>query len=420
MKCVWVIACVLSIALAGPVAAAADAGAEKPVRLNPQIAALGDGQSVRLKTNHPTPLGRGFCQRMPYDPVNKIGLVYGACHNPRGIAQNDVWSFDASTATWTELVKSDPRKQAMKRNEFGVAMPVKGPPRPSGVGHTYGVICFDTGSGKMVSLRGGTPGWLNTWRKYKAKALANAKAAGVSDEMIKNARGCLPWLFDVKTRSWTLACPPEGDTPNHTRAETCVYDPKHKRTLYWSVDVIPQRKGGVFAYDSAKNRWKFSKTKGGPASGIESLGCWDPVNKRVLYFSGNYTKTRQVKAFDYATLTWTDLKVPNWPKLATPHPKRGPYRTFASNGACLAFDTVNGIALVFERPGNGEVRVHPFDVRENKFLPEQKINWSPGAAIKCYYDPDQNAVILNGGRDLQKTQTWAYRYKRAGKKTETQ
>jgi len=412
----------LLLAAAASLAVARAGEAAKPketkrVPLNPQIAGLGDGGSVRLRTSEPTPTGRGFCQRMPYDPVNRVGLLYGACHNPRSIQQNDVWSFDASTATWTELVKSDPRKMKLKFNKFGVRIPAEGPPRPPSVGHTYGVICFDTGAGKMISLRGGTPGWLRAWPKTRAKAIAKARAAGASEETIRNARRCLPWMFDVKTRSWKLACPPEGDTPNHTRAETCVYDPKHKLTLYWSVDVICQRKGGVFAYDSEKNRWKFSATRGGPASGIESLGCWDPVNERVLYFSGGYTKTRQVKSFDYPTLTWTDLGVKNWPKLEKPHPKRGPYRAFSSNGACLAFDTANEVALIFARLSK-EVLVYPFDVRKKEFLAEQKIPWTSKGSIKCYYEPDQNAVILMGGGDLQKTQTWAYRYKRAAEEKE--
>ncbi len=396
-------------------ARAAEAHAAGKPAPNPQIAALGDGQAVQLRTNEPTPLGRGFCQRMPYDPRHKVGLVYGSCHNPGSIAQNDVWSFDAATATWTELVKTDPRKQALKLNEFGVSIPVEGPPRPPSVGHTYGVICFDTDANRMISLRGGTPDWLLAWPGKEAAALEKARADGVGEDAIKNARRCLPWTFDVEKRSWELACPPEGDTPNHTRAETCVYDPKNKRTLYWSVDVIVQRKGGVFAYDAGKNVWKFSPTKGTPASGIESLGCWDPVNERVLYFSGNYTDTRQVKAFDYGTLTWTDLEVKNWPKLETPHPKRGPFRAFSSNNACLAFDTASGVALVFAREA-GAVRVYPFDVRTNAFLPEGGIPWESRGAIKCYYDPDQNAVILNGGGDLQKTQTWAYRYKRVEEK----
>ena len=103
----------------------------------------------------------------------------------------------------------------------------------------------------------------------------------------------------------------------------------------------------------------------------------------------------------------------NWPKLEKPHPKRGPCRPFSSNGACLAFDTANGVALVFARLGKAGVGVYPFDVRGNKFLAEQKVAWDTRGALKCYYDPDQNAVILNGGRDLRRSETWAYRYKRA-------
>ncbi len=408
---------VLAVLAVGLALSGSQAGEAKKVRLNPQIAALGDGGSVRLKTNEPSPLGRGYCARMPYDPARKIGLVYGACHNPRSIAQNDVWSFDASTATWTELVKSDPRKMKLKLNEFGVAIPVKGDPRPPGVGHTYSVICFDMGLGKLVSLRGGTPRWLGCYTKQKAKVIAQAKENGATDEIIKNARRCLPWLFDPKTRKWTLACPEGGDTPSHTRADACAYDPKHKRVLYWKADGdTVNRRGGVYAYDGAKNTWKFSPTKGGPPPGIEPLACWDSVNERVLYFFGSYTKIRQAKSFDYASLTWTNLEAKNWPKLAKPHPKRGPYRAFSANQACLAFDSLNGIALMFARTGASGVLVYPFDVRKSAFLPDQKIKWHVRGAFKCYYDPDQNAVVLNGGGDLGRSQTWAYRYKRAGKK----
>lgn len=377
---------------------------KKPVH-NPQIAALGDGGSVQLKTSEPTPLGRGFCARMPYDPVNRVGIVYGASHSLGGTAQNDVWSFDASTATWTELVKTDPSKLDLRYNEMGVQVPKDGPLRPPGVGHTYNVTCFDEGLGKLVSLRGGTPPWLGSWpaKEMIEKTQAAARADGVD---LAKARLSLPWLFDVKTRTWALAAPEAGDTPRHTRAEACCYDPKNKRVLYWSVDGdVANKKGGVYAYDSAANKWTFSVTKGGPAPGIENLCSWDSINGRVLYFAGNYTKERIVKAFDYATLVWTDLPATGWPEGLK----------FSSGGATLSFDSRNGVGLVFVAEADG-VRVLPYDVRKGEFGPEQKIAWRVGGHLMSYYDPDQNAVILMGGGDLAKSQTWAYRYRRAERK----
>lgn len=376
--------------------------AGEPAKLNPRIAALDNGGSAQLKTSEPTPLGRGYCARMPYDPVNKVGLVYGSCHNPRGIAQNDVWSFDAATATWTELVRTDVRSPELKYSETGVQVPKEGPARPPGIGHTYNVICFDEGLGRMVSLRGGTPYWLGTWpaRETIEQTQAAATADGVD---LAKTRLSLPWLFDVKSRSWKLAAPEAGDTPRHTRAEACCYDPKNKRVLYWSVDGdVANRKGGVYAYDSAANKWTFSATKGGPAPGIENLCCWDGVNGRVLYFAGNYTTNRVVKAFDYPTLTWANLPATGWPEGLK----------FGSGGSTLSFDSLNGIALVFVAAAES-VRVLPYDVRKNEFGPEQKIVWRIGGHLMSYYDPDQNAVILMGGGDLGKTQTWAYRYKRS-------
>jgi hypothetical protein len=40
---------------------------------------------------------------------------------------------------------------------------------------------------------------------------------------------------------------------------------------------------------------------------------------------------------------------------------------------------------------------------------------SPHISHFSYCDPGQNAAILNGARDMRKSQTWAYRYKRAEK-----
>jgi hypothetical protein len=375
---------------------------KKPL-LHPQLAALTNGQSVLVNTSAPTPQGRGYCARMPYDPVNKVGLVYGACHNPGAIAQNDVWSFDASTATWTELIKTDPSKQEMHYTGTGVLVPREGLPRPPGVGHTYNVICFDAGLGRMVSLRGGTPYWLGTWPKKEEseRQQAVAKAEGVD---LAKARLSLPWLFDVQSRTWSLAAPEGGDTPRHTRAEACCYDPKYRRVLYWSVDGdVANKKGGVYAYDGASNRWTFAATKGAPAPGIENLCCWDSVNERVLYFAGNYTKERIVKAFDFPSLAWTNLPATGWPEGLK----------FGSGGATLSFDTRNGVALIFIAAGD-RVRVLPYDVRKSAFEPEQTIAWPLQGHLMSYYDPDQNAVILMGGGDLAKTQTWAYRYKTAG------
>jgi hypothetical protein len=257
----------------------------------------------------------------------------------------------------------------------------------------------------MVSLRGGTPPWLSGWPKKEdvEKMQAAAKADGA--DLAKVRRG-LPWLFDVKTKTWTLAAPEGGDTPGHTRAEACCYDPKHKRVLYWSTDGdVANKKGGVYAYDSAKNAWEFKTTKGGPAPGIEQLACWDSVNGRVLYFAGSYTKERIVKAFDYPSLAWTDLPATGWPEGLN----------FCSGGGSLAFDTLNGVALVF-RQDSGKVLVHPYDVRSNTFEKAQALFAFKDGQLNSYYDPDQNAVILVAGGDLGKTQTWAYRYKKAEEK----
>jgi hypothetical protein len=246
---------------------------------------------------------------------------------------------------------------------------------------------------------------MGSWVQKDAaeKALAAAIAAGVDTA---KARLSLPWLFDVQSRTWTLAAPERGATPRHTRAEACCYDPKHRRVLYWSVDAdVQNQKGGVYAYDGASNTWTFSVTKGSPAPGIENLCCWDSVNERVLYFAGNYTRERVVKAFDYPSLTWTDLGARGWPEGLR----------FGSGGATLSFDSLNGVALVFVAAGD-HVKVLPYNVRENAFEPEQKINWPLKGHLMSYYDPDQNAVILMGGGDLGKTQTWAYRYRKGEEK----
>ena len=377
----------------------------EPAKLNPQIAALGDGQAVQLKTSEPTAPGRGYSARMPYDPGNKVGLVYGACHNPGSIAQNDVWMFDAATATWTELVKTDSRTPELRYTETGVQVPKDGPPRPPGVGHTYNVICFDESLGKMVSLRGGTPPWMGGWPKKEdvEKMQAAARAEGVD---LAKARLSLPWLFDVKAKTWTLAAPETGDTPKHTRAEACCYDPQHKRALYWSVDGdVANKKGGVYAYDGASNRWTFATTQGSPAPGIENLCCWDSVNGRVLYFAGNYTQEHVVKAFDFPSLTWTNLSAKGWPEGVK----------IGSGGCTLSFDTRNGVALVFV-PDKGRVRVLPYNVREGFFEPEQSMPWALIGHPLSYYDPDQNAVIISSGMQLSPSRTWAYRYKQTEEK----
>jgi len=385
----------------------ADLRVTPDVALNPQIAALGDGESVVLQTSAPAPLGRGFSPRMPYDPVHRVGLVYGASHTTGSTLQNDLWSFDAATGTWTELMPADPSPLALKYNQYGVLVPASGPLRPPGVGHTYNVITFDASLGKMVSLRGGTPAWLYCYATEKAAKISEALAAGATQEMIDNARACLPWLFDVGTRSWALACPESGQTPYHARAEAAVYDPDHRRVLFWSVDETMNLKNGVFAYDGSTNTWTFQATKAPPPPGIENLATWDSVNRRVLYFSGNYTDKRTAGAFDYPSITWTTLAGQDWPKDAS-----GAGVLFAAADSTLAFDTRNGVALLFKLQG-GVVRAYPYDVAGDRFQPAVVVSWTPAqGSIRSYYDPQQNAVILHGGGDLAKTTTAAFRYRR--------
>jgi len=387
---------------------------------NPQIAALGDGQAVKLKINGTPPTGRNYCVRMPYDPVNKVGILYGASHDPaRWLKhlQNELLVFDASTATWTQLTPTDSLNLPTRLTEFGVVVPKEGMLRPPGVGHTYSLNCFDEQIGKFGSLRGGTPEWLRGWPKPQEveKMKADAKAGGLEDP--EKARRCLPWLFDVKTKAWSLACPAEGDTPCHARAEAACYDPKHKRVLYWSTDGdVANRKDGVYAYDGAANKWTFSVTKGGPAPGIEQLCCWDGVNERVLYFSGSYVnaKPRQAKSFDYPSLTWTDLNAGNWPDAPNSDPANKTKRVFCAFQDTLVFEPSAGVAIIFSSDGN----VHPYDVRTNAFLPAHKIEGITKGQLKGYYDPDQRAIILAGVNceDYRPMETWAYRYKRAEEK----
>jgi hypothetical protein len=124
----------------------------------------------------------------------------------------------------------------------------------------------------------------------------------------------------------------------------------------------------------------------------------------VLYFAGNYTKERMIRAFDYPSLTWTDLGAKGWPEGLA----------FGSGGGTLSFDSFNGVALIFVSAGD-RVRILPYSVREGAFEQEQKMDWPLKGHLMSYYDPGQNAVILMGGGDLGKTQTWAYRYKQAEK-----
>jgi hypothetical protein len=57
------------------------------------------------------------------------------------------------------------------------------------------------------------------------------------------------------------------------------------------------------------------------------------------------------------------------------------------------------------------VWVHSYDVRSNAFEPATSFKGYAGGTPRSCYNPDQNAVIINGAGDLRPTKTRAYRYK---------
>lgn len=273
-----------------------------------------------------------------FDAQNRRMVVFGG--RSGGTDYNDVWAFDLSNHTWTDLTPSSGGAPAPRR--------------------TPGSI-YDPLAHRMVTWSGQAPG-----------------------VFFNDA-----WSFDLTTNAWTLLSP-AGGPPNVRYGVAVAWDPAAGELVTFAGFTNMGRFHDTWRLDPAVESWTDVTPGTTPLERCLHAACHDAVGGRMIMYGGqNSGALDDIWAFDLTTDTWTDL---------TPV-SRPPGRYFAS----MVYDEANRRATVFGGHTNagltGEVWV--FDLWTGawtQLLPTGTVpSQREGAA--AVYDGAADRMVFFGGND---------------------
>jgi len=295
----------------------------------------------RSSDDRPSPR---FGHRMVYDPVNELVLLFGgAVFENRYTFFDDLWSYDPSTNTWTEV-------------ECG--------PGPSG---RFNHMMVYVSGRHQLFLFGGF---------------------SASDRIGDT------WLYDIEANEWTRLTPQDSPSPRSDAA--IAYDEANGVVIlydgYCRDDSHPQ---DTWVYDFGENNWVLMDPEESPKPQYGHHMIYDPLNRRVVMYGGHwsYAGTSQhgysdgVWAYDYPSDTWTKLDP------ATSLPSRY-WHT-------LAYDGDRGKMVVFGGSGERDAVLDDtwlYDLSTNtweRLHTDEKPPERENSAL--VYDPVHEKIILFGG-----------------------
>lgn len=284
-----------------------------------------------------------FGHRMVYDPVNERVLLFGgAVFENRYTFFDDLWSYDPSTNTWSEV-------------ECG--------PGPSGRFNHMMVYVPDR---HQLFLFGGF---------------------SASDRVGDT------WVYDIEANEWTRLTPQDSPSPRSDAA--IVYDEANGVVIlhdgYCRDDSHPQ---DTWVYDFGENNWILMDPEESPKPQYGHHMIYDSLNRRVVMYGGHwsYAGTSQhgysdgVWTYDYPSDTWTKVNA------ATALPSR-----YWHN---LAYDSDAGKMVVFGGHGGDSNRDDTwlYDLSANtweRLSTDERPSGRANSAMA--YDAIHKKIILFGG-----------------------
>ncbi|MCW3978714.1 MAG: hypothetical protein NWF12_03100 [Candidatus Bathyarchaeota archaeon] len=295
----------------------------------------------RSSDDRPSPR---FGHRMAYDPMNERVLLFGgAIWENRYTFFDDLWSYDPSTNTWTE---------------------VEGGPGPSGRFNHMMVYVPDR---HQLFLFGGF---------------------GASDRVGDT------WIYDIEANEWTRVQPQNSPSPRSDAA--IAYDEANGVVIlhdgYCRDDSHPQ---DTWVYDFGENDWMLMDPEESPKPQYGHHMIYDSLNRKVVMYGGHwsYAGTSQhgysdgVWTYDYPSDTWTKIDP------ATSLPSRY-WHT-------LAYDEDRGKMVVFGGSGARDAILDDtwlYDLSTNtweRLYTDEKPPERENSAL--VYDPVYKKLILFGG-----------------------
>ena len=252
--------------------------AARAAGLNPLLLQQESGTWARL------PNGSGPApRRIPrhaggvIDPTTSILHFFGSdSHGDEW--NNDVWSYNAVTMTWTQSYPEDPRSSY--RYLDGRKTTTTG--RPWAM-HSFAMNAWDAAGGRLV---------MGAWQMHY-----DLKEVKLPRDAPENW-----WQYDPVGNTWT----PTARGPDLGLGHLC-YLPSLGRVIGFTADNIP-----VTLYDPAKRTFQaYSGFFGRAPDGYTLRSAYDSRRNRILLVS--WDKGPNVWAFDLEKKRWSNLGVLNRP-----------------------------------------------------------------------------------------------------------
>ena len=198
-----------------------------------------------------------------YDSQDERMIVFGGWSSVVYNTLNDVWSYDISANTWTQLSTS-------------------GGPPPNRAGH---VAIYDNMRHRMIVFAGSN--WWQTWYNDT-------------------------WALDLTTNTWTQLST-TGGPPTNRYFHAGVYDSIQDRLIIfggacgstsnnWKSDE-------TWALNLGTLQWEQLNTSNNPLPREEMSATFDATHNRLIVFGGrdNSTNFSDVQALDLSTYVWSYL-----------------------------------------------------------------------------------------------------------------
>jgi len=206
-------------------------------------------------TSGPAPTGRAWASAV-YDSQDHRMIVFGGTDSIN--ERNDIWAFDLSTHTWTDLTPS--------------SGPAPGIRRTPGSG-------YDAVNHRMVTWSGQDPGIF------------------YNDV----------WIFDLSTNIWTNPTPP-GPLPNLRYGVGAVWDPTAAELVTFAGFTNMGRFDDTWRYNPVANTWSDVSPVINPLERCLHHAAYDSQDHRMIMYGGQNAGARgDIWEFDLTNNTWSEF-----------------------------------------------------------------------------------------------------------------
>ena len=295
----------------------------------------------------PMPAPRGYASAV-LDTKDGRMIVFGGRDGSGDY--NDIWAFDLTSNTWTDLTPSTGPAPAARR--------------------TPGSIYDPTGH-RMI-----------TW---------SGQAPGVFFNDV--------WAFDLSTHTWSESSTPAGGPPNVRYGVAVTFDPVAGDLVTFAGFTNLGRFDDVWRFNGSANTWTDASPVSGPLKRCLHSASYDSHNHRMIMYGGqNAGALDDIWALDLTSDTWTDL---------TPSTKPAG-RFFAAH----VYDAFNHRATIFggnKSPGVTD-EVWVFDLWSNQWAQLLPSGTAPPAregAAGIYEQCNDRMVVFGGSGGGFQNDVWA-------------